>query len=174
MTAAAALARAREAGVQLRLRPDGTVEVEADAPPPAALLDELREWRDQVAALLAEQAITPEPDASEPGVVWNDHERQALAAYYAEPPTPQPYLPSDRDQLRAGLLIASRMRPSAWSDPTPPTRGCWCAYCGNPQSGGRWWRPRNSRSDGLAPGEGWRCQTCRPIPPGCAVEVVET
>jgi hypothetical protein len=77
VTAAAVLARAQAAGVRLRLTAGGTVEVEADAPPPREVLDELRRWRVEVADLLAEQAITG-------GLVGNDSEREAMAAHYAE------------------------------------------------------------------------------------------
>jgi hypothetical protein len=144
--------------------------------------DLLTGWRAQRARATVLEHADTDADAlaerdgpSDPGaLVGDDDEREAMREYYAASASGRAYRPTDDDPYRDGLLIASRMRPSAWSDPTPPTRGCWCAYCGNPQSGGRWWRPRNSRSDGLAPGEGWRCQTCRPIPPGCAVEVVET
>jgi hypothetical protein len=116
---------------------------------------------------------SPDEGAELPGE-HDEAERAAMLAHYSAPASGRPYRPDTPDQLRDGLLLVSRMRPSSWTDPTPPTRGSWCAYCGNPQAGGRWWRPRHPRGDGLAPGPGWRCLTCRPIPPGCAVEVVET
>jgi hypothetical protein len=127
------------------------------------------EHADMDAAALAAQAITG-------GLVGgnDDPERRAMQEHYAEPPSDRPYKPSDADGYRDGLLTAALQRPPSWTAPTPPTRGCWCSYCGTPQSGGRWWRPRHPRGDGLAPGEGWRCMICRPIPPGCEVEVVET
>jgi hypothetical protein len=102
MSAAAALARAQAAGLRLRLRPDGGLRVEADAPPPAELLDELRRWRDEIALLLAAQDIPS--DAG--GLVGDDDdpERQAMAAYYGGELSAPSYLPSDRDQLRDGLL----------------------------------------------------------------------
>jgi hypothetical protein len=150
------------------------VEVEADRPPPAALLDELREWRSAIARMLAEQAITPEP-----GVLVGDDddpERQAMAAYYAEPPTPQPYRPSDPDRYTAGLLVSALMRPPSWSGSTPPPpKGAWCGCCGHTQrSGGRWWRPRHPVMDGSAPGGGWRCWTCHPPPDPTEVVEVRT
>jgi hypothetical protein len=126
MTAAAVLARAREAGVQLRLRPDGTVKLEADAPPPAELLAELRRWRDEIADLLTAQGRRSEPGTSGNGVLVgndDDPERQALAAFYGEPPSARPYKPSDADGYRDGLRLAALMRPSAWADPAPPPRG---------------------------------------------------
>jgi hypothetical protein len=116
----------------------------------------------------------PEPPGA---LVWNDHEREALAAYYAEPPTPQPYRPSDPDPYTAGLRVAALMRPPSWSGSTPPPpRGAWCSCCGrsNPQAGGRWWQPRNPRNDGLAPGPGWRCWRCHPPPDPSEVEEVRT
>ena len=56
MSAAAALARAEAAGVRFRLAPGGGVRMEADAPPPAEVLADLRRWRDDVARLLAARA----------------------------------------------------------------------------------------------------------------------
>jgi hypothetical protein len=173
--AAAALARARAAGLRLRLRPDGGLRVEADAPPPAELLDELRQWRDKIASLLAAQDRRPEPG----GLVGDDDdpERQAMAAYYSGELSAPSYLPSDRDDYRDGLLLASRMRPPSWTAPTPPPQGAWCSCCGrnNPKAGGRWWRPRHPRTDGLGLGPGWRCWRCHPPPVDSAeVEVVET
>jgi hypothetical protein len=113
MTAAAraVLARARAAGLRLRLTPDGKVKVAADGPPPAALLDELRQWRHDIARLLAAQGRRSDPGASEPGVLVDtddDRERQAMAQHYAAPPSPRPYKPSDVDQLRDGLLLSFR------------------------------------------------------------------
>jgi hypothetical protein len=138
MTAAAVLARARAAGVRLRLRPDGGLRVEADAPPSDALLGELREWRDDIVRLLAAQDRRSGPGASFPDVPADEHE----------------------------------MRPPSWSDPAPPPRGAWCSCCGrsNPKAGGRWWRPRNPRTDGLGLAQGWRCMTCHPPPFGSEVE----
>jgi hypothetical protein len=175
MTAARALARAEAAGVRLRLTAAGTVEVEADRPPPPEVLHELRQWRAQIAALLAERAITPEHDVSELGVVWNDDEREAMAAHYSAPASDRPYRPTDPDPYRDGLLTASRMRPPSWADPTPPPRGAWCSCCGrNRQSGGRWWKPRHPRTDGLGLGPGWRCWTCHPPPDPAEVVEVRT
>jgi hypothetical protein len=56
MSAARALARAQAAGLRLCLRPDGGVRVEADAPPPAEVLADLRRWRDDIARMLAARA----------------------------------------------------------------------------------------------------------------------
>lgn len=56
MTAAAALARLDAAGVRVRLRDDGSLNLAAVAPPPPAVLALARAHRDGIAALLAEQA----------------------------------------------------------------------------------------------------------------------
>ncbi len=37
----------------------------------------------------------------------DDAEREAMRAFYAEPAARKPYLPTDRDTLRDGLLRAS-------------------------------------------------------------------
>jgi hypothetical protein len=89
----------------VQLRPDGGLRVQADRPPPAELLTELRRWRDDIARLLA---------ASEPGGLVgsdDDPERRAMLAHYAAEPSARPYLPSHADALRDGLLVGFRMRP---------------------------------------------------------------
>jgi hypothetical protein len=174
MTAARAIARAEAAGVRLRLRPDGTVRMEAAAPPPADVLADLRRWRDDVARLLVARDRRPECGPMPPGE-HDAAEAAAMAQHYAAEPSARPYLPSDPDPLRDGLLAAALMRPPAWDGGAPP-RGAWCSCCGrsNPQAGGRWWQPRNPRSDGLGLGPGWRCMTCHPPPPGCETEEVRT
>jgi hypothetical protein len=167
--AARALARAQAVGVQLKLRPDGGLRLQADAPPPPELLAELRRWRDDIARLLAAQ----DRPSDAGGLVGSDDdpERRAMLAHYAEPPSARPYVPDD--PYTAGLLTAALQRPPSWAGSTPPPpRGAWCSCCGrsNPQAGGRWWRPRNPRSDGLGLSEGWRCMTCHPPPFGSEVE----
>jgi hypothetical protein len=97
-----------------------------------------------------------------------------MRQHYAAPASDRPYLPTDRDELRDGLLLAALQRPSSWADPTPPTRGSWCAYCSNPQAGGRWWRPRHPRTDGTGLAPGWRCMTCHPPPDPSEAEEVQT
>jgi hypothetical protein len=176
MTAAAVLARAQAAGLRLRLRlrPDGKVKVAADGPPPAALPDELRQWRHDIARLLAAQDRPSEAG----GLVGDDDdpERRAMLAHYSAEPSARPYLPSDDDAYTAGLRVAALQRPPSWTAPTPPPRGAWCSCCGrsNPQAGGRWWQPRTPRSDGLGLGQGWRCWTCHPPPDPSEVEEVRT
>jgi hypothetical protein len=92
-------------GVRLRLRPDGGLRVEADRPPPAEVLAELRRWRDDIARLLAERDGPSDPV----GLVGDDDEREAMLAHYSAEPTPQPYLPTHDDALRDGLLRGFRL-----------------------------------------------------------------
>lgn len=157
MSAAETLARAEAAGVRLRLRPDGGVRMEAAAPPPADLLADLRRWRDDVARLLAAREGHPERGPV-PAGEHDAAEAAAMAQHYAAPPNVRPYLPSDPDALRDGLLVAGLQRPPAWSNAASvPPRGAWCGCCARyqPESGGRWWRERERPS-------GWRCWTCHP------------
>jgi hypothetical protein len=120
-------------------------------------------------------AGSPDEGAELPGG-HDAAEREAMAAFYAAEPSARPYLPSDPDDYRDGLRLAALMRPPSWSGPTPPPpRGAWCSCCGrsNPQAGGRWWRPRHPRTDGLGLGPGWRCWRCHPPPdPAEVVEVL--
>jgi hypothetical protein len=53
------LDRAVAVGIRFRLRPDGTVLMQAATPPPPDLLAELRRCRAEVAALLAEREKRP-------------------------------------------------------------------------------------------------------------------
>jgi hypothetical protein len=152
VSAAAALARAEAAGVRLRLHPDGLMRMEAASPPPAAVLAELRQHREGVAALLAARAqpATPTPDA--------EH-----ATIMAEPELPPAGSPERERQDRrhratlAGLLASGLQRPPAWSDPaSEPPPGAWCGCCGRfSRIGGRWWREAEAPL-------GWRCWTCHP------------
>jgi hypothetical protein len=155
----------------------------------SAARDLLAGWRAQRARATAPKAVETEvpehADATEAlaerdipsdagGLVGNDSEREAMAAYYGGELSAPSYRPTDRDELRDGLRISALMRPSSWADPTPPTRVCWCSCCSTPQAGGRWWRPRHPRTDGTALGPGWRCMTCHPPPAGSEVEEVRT
>jgi hypothetical protein len=85
------------------------LRVEGDAPPPPELLAELREWRDDIARMLAAQDRPSEAG----GLVGDDDdpERQAMTEHYSAPPSPRPYRPSDPDPLRDGLLAGFRLRP---------------------------------------------------------------
>jgi hypothetical protein len=109
-----------------------------------------------------------EPDAAE---------AEAMAAYYGGELSAPSYRPSDPDDYRDGLLLAALQRPPSWSGSTPPPpKGAWCSCCGrsNPKAGGRWWQPRNPRSDGLGLAQGWRCMVCHPPPAGSDIEEVRT
>jgi hypothetical protein len=104
-------------------------------------------------------------------------EREAMLGHYSAPPSARPYLPSDPDDYRDGLRVAALQRPPSWAGSTPPPpRGAWCSCCGrsNPKAGGRWWRPRNPRTDGLGLAQGWRCWRCHPPPDPTEVEEVRT
>jgi hypothetical protein len=144
MSAARALARAQAAGLRLCLRPDGGVRVEADAPPPAEVLADLRRWRDDIARMLAAQDRQPEADNGD------DPERQALAAYYGEPPRARPYRPTDPDPLRGGVLVSA---PPLDAEGLPFAA---CPACG----GGLFWKPADLPPEG----PGWRCEACHPPP----------
>jgi hypothetical protein len=127
----------------------------------------------------AESNSDPPPVTERAAELPGEHdaaEAEAMAAYYGGALSGRPYRPTDDDALRDGLLIASRMRPPAWPDTPPPPKGAWCSCCGrsNPKAGGRWWQPRNPRSDGLGLGQGWRCMVCHPPPAGSDIEEVRT
>ena len=51
----------------------------------------------------------------------------------------------------AGNERAALKRPPAWSNPVPPSPGCWCSCC----YGRHWW------AEAINP-RGWRCSTCYP------------
>jgi hypothetical protein len=122
MSAARALARAEAAGLRVRLRPDGGLRVEADRPPPPEVLHELRQWRAQIAALLAgwraqrARATVPEhadTDAAALAALDPDlaEELAAMREHYSAPPSDRPYRPDHPDPLRDGLLAGFRLRP---------------------------------------------------------------
>jgi hypothetical protein len=93
--ARAALARAEGAGIRFRLLPGDRVRVEADAPPPPDLLAELRRWRDEVAALLAEREGRPARETP-PTAAPSPVEAEAEAAPARDP--------AKVAELAAGLL----------------------------------------------------------------------
>jgi hypothetical protein len=216
MTAAAVLARAKAAGLRLRLRPDGRVRVEADAPPPHDLLEELRRYRDELAALLAEREkrpgretppaaalgaveveAAPAPEAAATEVLAErllrlaiagaaalaepdpalDEERAVIAEVRAAEATGALPVKPEADHRRhlAGLERSALQRPPSWEGSAPPP-GAWCSCCSRhkPEAGGRWWRPRQPRTDALAAGPGWHCWACHPPPPRCAVREAAT
>jgi hypothetical protein len=78
-------------------------------------------------------------------------EREAMAAYYGGALNGRPYRPTDPDPYRDGLLTASRMRPPAWADPTPPPpRGRMVRVLRAEQPEG-WWPVVAAAS----PSDGW-------------------
>jgi hypothetical protein len=105
-------------------------------------------------------------------------EREAIAATMrAEAAGLLPVLPpAEHERHVAGLERAALQRPPSWADPSPPPPGAWCGCCSRarPERGGRWWTPTAPRTDGLAPGPGWRCAACHPPPPGCHVREART
>jgi hypothetical protein len=107
VSAAEAVARAEAAGVRLRLRPDGCVLMEAAAPPPADVLADLRRRREDVARLLIAREGRAEREAV-PACEHDAAEAAAMALHYAAAPSARPYLPSDPDPLRDGLLAGAR------------------------------------------------------------------
>lgn len=144
MSAAAILSRLADAGVRVEVRGD-RLALDAVAPPPPDLLDELRQHRTEVIDFLAAEAARDEAE-----------EAAAIAAD-AGAPLPDPGTPDrqrldhDHAQAVAGLLEAARKRPPSWADPaSPPGTGTLCACC----QGTRWW------SDA----RGWRCAICHPLP----------
>lgn len=153
MTAASALARAEAAGVRLHISGDGRVQMQADAPPPADVLADLRHWREEVARILSEGQAQTEAEGS-----------SASGECASAQPAPE----ADHRAAVAGYLLAGLQRPPSWSDPTPPPAGAFCSCCGRfRQQGGRWWRPNDNAA-------GWCCTTCHPPPPGLAVVELAT
>ena len=162
MSAAAVLARAEAAGVRFSLDA-GRVRMESDRPPPPDVVTDLRQYRDDVAHLLAlREAIAGAAGQRDPArggsaatlradAVNDAAETAALAAHYAAPADPHAYQPTEPDPLQDGLLIAAMRRPPAWADNmAEPSRGAVCACC----TGRRWWADRL----------GWRCAICHPRP----------
>jgi hypothetical protein len=142
---------------------DGAQAAATEAPAPADATEALARELLHLAVAGAEALAADDPDLNA--------ERSLLAAHYAAEPSDRPYVPGDPDPLRDGLLRSALMRPPSWEGSAPPP-GAFCSCCSRhkPQAGGRWWRPRQPRMDGLAAGPGWRCAACHPPPPGCDVE----
>jgi len=70
---------------------------------------------------------------------------------------------------RVAIRAEGTWRPPAWAEEgDAPRSGDRCRCC----RGQRWWRPAKPRGDWLR--LGWRCGTCHPPPPGCAVWEVRT
>jgi hypothetical protein len=193
LSAAAALARAEAAGVQLALDAGGAVQMRATAPPPAAVVADLRQHREAVAALLVERAraagnngeqrqraafylramaeaaealAAPDPDlAAERAEVGTVLAAEARGEHGAPLPA------GDHQRYLAGLRGSAMQRPPSWEDQTlRPTLGSRCGPC----KGWRWWAPQYPTKDGTGIGPGWRCATCHPAPPGAATLEVLT
>ena len=181
MSAAAALARAEAAGVRLVLDAGGAVRMRASVPPSPALLADLRQHREAVAALLLEreraafyqramgeaaQALAaPDPDLAA--------ERAATAAMAAEARGEHGHpLPAEAHQRDlAGLRGSAMQRPPSWADHDDrPGHGCRCSRC----SGRLWWAAQLPSKDCTGIGPGWCCATCHPAPPGAATTEVRT
>ena len=182
MSAAAALARAEAAGVQLALDAAGAVRMRATVPPPPALVADLRQHREAVAALLverqraafylramaeaAEALAAPDPDL--------DHERAEVAdtlAAEARGDVVEPLPAEDHQRHLAALRGSAMQRPPSWGDQASrPTAGCWCSCC----RGRRWWAAAVPVLDGTGIGPGWCCAWCHPAPPGAATMEVQT
>lgn len=88
------LLRAEAYGVRIRLDEAGTLRMEADAEPPAELVEMLRRHRDALLALLDHDAA----------------EAAAMAEHYAAPPGPD--MPT-LDPLAAGLARGSHAHRAA-------------------------------------------------------------
>lgn len=111
MTPATALAALGEAGVRVRLQADGTVRLDATAPPPPTVLALARAHRDGIAALLREQ----ERWAPGPGKMLS---------------ISRPMLPAPEPSAWPGK------QPPSWAEPAAvPQHGAWCGCC----LGRRWW-----------------------------------
>ncbi len=123
MSAVAAIARAEAAGVRFRVAPGGGVRMEAAAPPPADVLADLRRWREDVARLLVAREGRPERGAV-PAGEHGTAEAAAMAQHYSAAPSARPYLPSDPDPLRDGLLRGWRIhRLPGFHDASPENTG---------------------------------------------------
>ena len=168
MSGAAALARARAAGLTLtaegdRLRWRGP-------PPPAEVLAALRRHKAEVLAQLAANDGPPVlPPASPEHAEDERWDRAAIEAVHGGADAACGRL---TDHMRhtaylRRLQAAALSRPPSWPDPELlPSAGCWCSCC----RGGRWWCER------IAP-TGWRCSACHPaghLAPDAVCEVVTT
>jgi hypothetical protein len=134
MTAPAVLTRAEAAGIRFRLRPDGTVFMQAATPPAPDLLAELRRYRNEVATLLAEREdrpareapLPPAPEAAEAAPAPADA-TEALAARLlhlaglgaAALAEPDPALDEERAVMAAHYAAEPTADPYQPGDPDP-------------------------------------------------------
>jgi hypothetical protein len=167
LSAAAAIGRARAAGLRLAATDAGALRLEADAEPPADVLADLRRHKAEVLALLRASGgsgamaaggksiggiggpitpMTPMPQAPEAlapdrmlGRVSARERAEAAGPDDAPEPLPLPF------------------RLAAWGDAADaPRPGDTCGTCSRrAPRGGRWW------CEATAP-KGWRCSRCHP------------
>lgn len=192
MTAAAAIERARAAGLRLAATGAGTLRLEADAEPPADVLADLRRHKAEVLALLRAPAGSgataagagsigpigrmgagPEPmrpmrpmGLGTEALVPDRMSGRVAESERADAAEPEPEA-APGDASEAGDALPYRL--PAWGDPSDtPKPGDRCGCCGRHGSGGRWWCER-------AEPRGWRCARCHPavhLPAGAVIEVV--
>jgi hypothetical protein len=168
VSGAALLARIAEAGATAALDPDGRVRISGASRLAPALLDEARQNREALAALLAERrragALLAAANSAAEALATPDpefvHERAETAAALAAEATGSfgaPMAEADHRGALAAALTVGLQRPPGWSDvASRPPPGAWCSCCGkHRRSGGHWWR------EAVAP-TGWRCWTCHP------------
>jgi hypothetical protein len=178
VSGAALLARIAEAGATAALDPDGRVRISGASRLAPALLDEARQNREALAALLAERrragALLAAASSAAEALATPDpefvHERAETAAALAAEATGScgaPMAEADHQAALAEYLAVGLQRPPGWSDVAScPPPGAWCSCCGrHHRAGGRWWR------EVVAP-TGWRCRTCHPPVHRAPVEVV--
>ena len=145
--AAAAIMRARDAGVRLEARPGGRLRMEADREPPSELLGELRELKAEILSLLL-SGSAPAGRIGGIGIMAGntDPPRPPMPPMPPMPPRPAAARPAE------GLCFRS----PSWGDATDrPRPGDRCGCCSRGSTGGRWWSLREQPS-------GWCCWRCHP------------
>ena len=111
-----------------------------------------------------------DPDPLAEGLLMGYRTFVKAAARAALPAEAGPHL-RDEAAEREAIPRQSNWRPPAWAEAEEaPRPGDWCGCCKR----GWWWRPARPRTDGLAPGPGWRCAVCHPVPPGCETAEART
>ncbi len=147
--AAAAIERARAAGLRLVARPGGRLRMEADREPSADLLAELRGLKaDVVRLLLAEAALGKETGGI--GVIGGI----GAGGTTMPPMTPMPPMPAHPET--ACPAAGRQFRSPSWGDADDrPRPGDRCGCCSRGARGGRWWSLRDQPS-------GWCCWRCHP------------
>ena len=145
--AAAAIMRAREAGVRLEPRPGGRLRMEADQEPSSELLAELRELKAEVLSLLLSGSA---PAGSMGGI-------GGIAGNTDSPRPPMPPMPPMQPHPAVARATEGWcFRSPSWGDALDrPRPGDRCGCCSRGSSGGRWWSLREQPS-------GWCCWRCHP------------